>query len=94
MAKKASGHITYYTNGEGPVVGTFQRKVINEDGLYFKDIDVTGKVSDVNDWRIPAEERAKAYAQTLTVHERNGCLQSRLGCRCQSAPSERGAFEE
>ncbi len=74
MATKASGHITYYRNEEGPVIGTFKRKVIEENGLYFKDIDGTGEVTAVNDWRLPVEERARAYAKTLTTHEKIGQL--------------------
>ncbi len=74
MAQKASGHITYYQNGEGATIGTFGRKVIEKGGLYFKDIDGTGEVTAVNDWRLPAKERAAAYAKKLSVHEKIGQL--------------------
>ena len=40
------------------------------DGLYFKDIDGTGKVSPVNDWRLSPEERAAAYVKEMTVDEK------------------------
>ncbi len=75
MAKKASDHIKYYQNkynqnGDGPVIGTVSRKVIEQDGLTFKDIDGTGKVTAVNDWRLSPEERAKAYVETLTTEEK------------------------
>lgn len=71
---KASDNIRYYENENGSKIGTVNRKVIEKDGLYFKDIDGTGEVSAINDWRLPAEERAKAYAEQLSVKEKIGQL--------------------
>lgn len=42
MAKKASEHVTYYQNKNGPTIGTLTRKVLEQDGLYFKDLDGSG----------------------------------------------------
>ncbi len=72
MAKKASDNVTYYNNAGGPVIGTVSRRVIEKDGLTFKDIDGTGQVSPVNDWRLPAARRAAALADTLTLEEKIG----------------------
>ena len=55
----------------GPKLSTVTRKIIEKDGLYFKDIDGTGEVSKVNDWRLPAAESAKAYAELLTAEEKS-----------------------
>lgn len=74
MAAKASDNIKYYENQNGPKISTVERGIIEKDGLYFKDIDGTGEVTAVNDWRLPAKERAKAYAETLTVEEKIGQL--------------------
>lgn len=74
MAVKASDHIKYYENPNGPKISTVDRGIIEKDGLYFKDIDGTGEVTAVNDWRLPAEERAKAYAETLSAEEKIGQL--------------------
>ncbi len=74
MAVKASDNFKVYQNPNGPVVSTVTRKIIEKDGLYFKDIDGTGEVSKVNDWRLPAKERAEAYAEMLTVEEKVGQL--------------------
>ena len=63
MAVKASERVKRYQNPNGPTISTVERKVIEQDGLYFKDIDGTGTVSAVNDWRLAPEERAKAYVQ-------------------------------
>ena len=74
MAIKASDNYKVYENPKGPKISTLTRKVIQKDKLYFKDIDGTGKVSKVNDWRLPAAERAAAYVKLLTVDEKIGQL--------------------
>lgn len=70
MAKKASENIRYYENPNGPVIGTVSRQVIEKDGLYFKDLDGSGQFQLYDDWRLPAEERARAYVKALTVDEK------------------------
>ena len=39
MAVKASERVKRYQNPNGPTISTVERKVIEQDGLYFKDID-------------------------------------------------------
>lgn len=73
-SQKASDRIQYYRNADGPVIGTVSRPVIEQDGLFFKDIDGSGTVSTVNDWRLPAKDRAEAYAAALTTEEKIGQL--------------------
>ena len=70
MAKKASEHFKSYVNIEGPTVSTMSRKIIETDGLYFKDIDGSGTLSPVNDWRLAPEEQAAAYVKLLTLEEK------------------------
>lgn len=72
MAKKASDHVKYYKNENGPVIGCVSRNVIEKDGLYFKDIDGSGELKPFDDWRLPAAERAKALAEALTLEEKIG----------------------
>lgn len=74
MAVKASDHYKVYKNPNGPTLSTVTRKIIEKDGLYFKDIDGTGEVSKVNDWRLLAKERAKAYVELLSADEKIGQL--------------------
>ena len=74
MEVKASDNTKVYLNENGPSIGVVNRNVIEKDGLYFKDIDGSGKVNEVNDWRLPAADRAKAYAEKLTVEEKIGQL--------------------
>ena len=74
MAIKASDNFKTYRNPNGPTITTVKRPVIECDGLYFKDIDGSGTVSSVNDWRLSPEERAAAYVKLLTVDEKIGQL--------------------
>ena len=37
MATKASQRVQRYVNANGPTIGTVERRVIEQDGLYFKD---------------------------------------------------------
>lgn len=67
---KASDNIKIYRNPNGPVVSTVNRRVLKQDGLTFKDIDGTGTLSPVNDWRNSPAERAAAYVKTLSVKEK------------------------
>lgn len=99
MAIKASDNAKFYKNENGPAIGTLSRKVIEKDGLYFKDIDGTGEVSKVNDWRLPAKERAKAYTEVLTLEEKIGQLfisDWRMGGKYRTvlAPTSEGLTSE
>lgn len=99
MAVKASDNAKFYKNENGPVISTVTRKVIEKDGLYFKDIDGTGEVSKVNDWRLPAKERAAAYAEVLTTEEKIGQLfisDWRMGGKYRTIlePTENGPKQE
>ena len=48
MANKASELFKLYQNPNGPDITTVVRPIIEQDGLYFKDIDGSGTVSEVN----------------------------------------------
>ena len=76
MAVKASERVKRYQNPNGPTISTVERKVIEQDGLYFKDIDGTGTVSAVNDWRLTPAERAEAYVKVLTTDRKSTRLNS------------------
>ena len=74
MAIKASDNFKTYRNPNGPTITTVTRGIIEQDGLYFKDIDGSGVVSPVNDWRLSPAERAAAYVKLMTVDEKIGQL--------------------
>ena len=67
---KASNRIKTYRNANGPVVSTVDRRVFEQDGLTFKEIDGSGTLSAVNDWRNTPAERAAAYVKVLSVKEK------------------------
>ena len=81
---KASDNIKIYRNPNGPVVSTVNRRVLEQDGLTFKDIDGTGTLSPVNDWRNSPAERAAAYVKTLSVKEKIRSEERRVGKECRS----------
>lgn len=70
MAEKASRRFRRVCNPDGTAVSTVSRALLQQDGLTFKDIDGSGTISVVNDWRRPATERAAAYVRQLSVHEK------------------------
>lgn len=70
MAEKASRRFHRVCNPDGAAVSTVSRALIHKDGLTFKDIDGSGTLSPVNDWRLPAARRAAAYVRQLTVEEK------------------------
>ena len=74
MSNKASDNVKYYKNKSGPVIGSVKRKVIEKDGLYFKDIDNSGAFKAFDDWRLSPNERAKEYVKTLTLKEKIASL--------------------
>ena len=74
MAIKASDNFKTYVNPNGPTITTVTRGIIEADGLYFKDIDGSGVVSPVNDWRLSPAERAAAYVKQMTLDEKIGQL--------------------
>ena len=67
---KASQRIKIYQNPNGQRVSTVDRRVFTQDGLTFKDIDGSGSLTAVNDWRNAPAERAAAYVRQLTVKEK------------------------
>ena len=67
---KVSQRIKTYQNPNGQQVSTVDRRVFTQDGLTFKDIDGSGSLSAVNDWRNAPAVRAAAYVQQLTVKEK------------------------
>ena len=70
MAEKASRRFHRVCNPDGAAVSTVSRVLIQKDGLTFKDIDGSGTLSPVNDWRLPAARRAAAYVRQLTVEDK------------------------
>ena len=66
--------ITYVSNPNGPKLGVTSVKIIEQDGLYFKDFEGTGRLLPYEDWRLSPEERAKDLASRLSVEEMAGLM--------------------
>ena len=76
---------TRATNPEGaPEIGAMDvARIIQVDGLAFRDMDGDGKLSLWEDWRHTADDRARALAEALTAEE---CVQLMWHGGVQSAP--------
>lgn len=68
--QKASEILKRYKNENGPDISMVTDRLIEKDGLYFKDIDGSGQFKPFDDWRLPAKERAEAYVKELTLEEK------------------------
>lgn len=67
-------NITYVTNPNGPRLGVTAAKLIEQDGLYFRDLEGTGELLPYEDWRLSPEQRAQDLARRLTVEEIAGLM--------------------
>lgn len=72
--KKATEMVKYYKNENGPVIGVTVKPVIEQDGLFFKDLDGDGALKPYKDWRRSPEERALSLAEELSAEEKIGLL--------------------
>lgn len=63
-----------YQNPHGPQIGTASAPVIEQDGLYFKDLVGTGELLPYEDWRLDPDTRAKDLASRLSVEEIAGLM--------------------
>ena len=64
-------------NDNGPVLGfspTSGVKTLNVNGLSFKDLNRNGKLDKYEDWRLPAEERAKDLAKRMSIEQIAGLM--------------------
>jgi beta-glucosidase len=79
--------IKYITNKEGPKLGYSTKsgvQIIEENGLFFKDLNKTGKLEPYKDWRLSAKERATDLASKMTIEQIAGLM---LYSRHQSIPA-------
>ncbi|NYE04402.1 beta-glucosidase [Bacillus niacini] len=90
----SEGYIKYVENNGGPTLGysTISGvKIIEKDGLFFKDLNKDGIIDKYEDWRLSPEERAKDLASKMTIEQIAGLM---LYSRHQSVPAgSRGWFD-
>lgn len=63
-----------YQNPDGPVLGTVSAPILEQDGLFFKDLARTGQLLPYEDWRLPAQTRAEDLAARLSIEEIAGLM--------------------
>ncbi|MDO4739781.1 MAG: glycoside hydrolase family 3 N-terminal domain-containing protein [Eubacteriales bacterium] len=66
--------VKYIRNPNGPLLGSADVPIIEQDGLYFKDLERTGELLPYEDWRLSAKERAQDLAARLSVEEIAGLM--------------------
>lgn len=92
-AETAKGTHTIVQNKGGQTLGYSPKsgvKIIQVDGLAFKDLNKNGKLDIYEDWRKPVAERAKDLAAKMTVEQMAGLM---LYSRHQAVPApEAGMF--
>ena len=64
----------FIQNPKGPVLGYTEVPILEKDGLYFKDLERTGRLLPYEDWRLTPQERAQDLAGRLTVEEIAGLM--------------------
>ncbi len=67
-------NITYIPNPGGPTLGVSTLPILQQDGLFFKDMERTGSLVPYADWRLSPEERAKDLAARLSIEEISGLM--------------------
>ncbi len=75
--KKLDGKIMIIQNENGPELGVAEGSgvgILERDGMYFKDLAKTGELLPYEDWRLPAEERARDLASRMTVEQIAGLM--------------------
>ncbi|KOO37386.1 glycoside hydrolase family 3 protein [Priestia koreensis] len=79
--------IAYVTNKDGPTLGYSKQSgvnIIEQDGMFFKDLNKNGKIDRYEDWRLSPEERAKDLASKMTIEQIAGLM---LYSKHQSIPA-------
>ncbi len=64
-------------------------KLLTVNGLQFKDLNKNGQLDKYEDWRLPADVRAKDLASKLTIEQIAGLM---LYSRHQSIPARAGGY--
>ena len=89
-SEKTNGTVSIVTNKGGQALGystTSGIKIITIDGFAFKDLDKNGRLDKYEDWRLPADVRAKDLASKMSVEQIAGLM---LYSRHQPIPNPPG----
>ena len=91
-AEKTNGSIRIITNKNGQTLGYSTAsgvRILKIDGLSFKDLNKNDKLDRYEDWRLPADTRARDLASKMTVEQIAGLM---LYSRHQPIPSPGAGF--
>ena len=64
----------YITQNGGPTLGYTSAVILYDDGFAFKDLNRNGQLDPYEDWRLPADVRARDLASQLSVEEIAGLM--------------------
>ena len=73
QAHEGDGYL-YITQKGGPTLGYTSAAILEDGGFAFKDLNRNGVLDPYEDWRLPAEDRAKDLASRLSVEEIAGLM--------------------
>lgn len=74
MRRNHGSKTPVYKKSRGPTLGVISVPILEQDGLYFKDLERTGVLCPYADWRLTPEERARDLAPRLSVEELAGLM--------------------
>ncbi|MBQ2173404.1 MAG: glycoside hydrolase family 3 protein [Bacteroidales bacterium] len=72
-AHEGDGYL-YITQKDGPTLGYTSAAILYDDGYAFKDLNRNGKLDPYEDWRLPADVRARDLAAQLSIEEIAGLM--------------------
>lgn len=87
-----SGNYITVENNNGVTLGYSPKsgvKILTVNGLKFKDLNKNGKLDKYEDWRLPADERARDLAKRMSVEQIAGLM---LYSGHQNIPSSEAGF--
>jgi beta-glucosidase len=87
-----TANIQFVTNEGGPTLGYCPAsgvKIMERDGLKFKDLSKDGQLYPYEDWRLPTGDRARDLASRMTIEQIAGLM---LYSSHQSVPSPSAGF--
>lgn len=75
--KETHMHLKFFQDPNGPKLAWSADsgvKLLEQDGLHFKDLAKDGELHPYEDWRLPAEERARDLAARMTIEQIAGLM--------------------
>ncbi|MBQ7531563.1 MAG: glycoside hydrolase family 3 C-terminal domain-containing protein [Paludibacteraceae bacterium] len=77
MIIQKDGYILVNQGAKGPTLGLAAHstvQLIEQDGLWFKNLSRSGKLEPYEDWRLPVEQRVKDLVARLSIEEIAGLM--------------------